>query len=580
MRIPGWDRGQVRAYLRLTSALTLLTFVVCHLTAHCLLLVSIYPAAQLTLLALMAPWRTAIGTALLTTAALVHYANALWSIYARRSLRLPSWQWAQLAIGLWIPPLLMIHVIGTRIGFETLDVKPFYSAILTWYWVLSPWYAAVHATALLTVWTHACIGIHFWLRNKSWYLRLQLSFGTVALLLPTLALAGYVSAGNQVRREAADKAGFVNQIREDAGLTDASLAAIYRMAVIGWSLHAALVVLPFAARRVRAAASAGRRLTVTLQSGRTVPIPFGATVLEALREARIPHASACGGRARCTTCRIRVTRGLEALPRPRGLEAAALERILATPDVRLACQLRPTSDIAVIPLLPPNASASDANPHFGLEGVERSVTVMFVDLRGSTALAERKLPYDVVFILNRFFQEMTAALTLTEGVYTHFMGDGLMALYGLHTSDPASGALQALCGAREMLTRVDDLNRSLASELLRPMRIGIAIHFGETIVGLMGPPRSKTIGAIGDTVNIAARLERLTKEFDCPLIVSREAVEAAGLDLTNTTLHESSVEGRAQRVQFYALHEVPNATWLSVRSYQQGRNVPSRSSRR
>ena len=558
MRIGGWDRSKVRAYLRLTSGLTLFTFVVCHLAAHCLLLVSIYPIAQRTLLALMAPWWTAIGIAILVSAALIHYANALWSIYSRRSLRLPTWQWAQLVIGLCIPPLLMIHVTGTRIAIVTLDVKPFYFAVLTWYWVLWPGYAAIHATALITVWTHACIGIHFWLRNKAWYSRFRSSLGIAALLLPTLALAGYVSAGNQVRREAAEKPDFVAEIRKNSGLTDGALAAIQRMAVIGWSIHVALVLLAFAARSARAATSTGRLPILALPSGRTVPIPLGGTVLEALREHHIPHASACGGRARCTTCRIRVIRGLEALPRSKALESAALDRIQATPDIRLACQLRPTADITVIPLLPSDATANDQHIQCGLEGVERPITVMFVDLRGSTTLAENKLPYDVVFILNRFFHEMTSALTVTNGKCTQFMGDGLMALYGLHASDPTSGPVQALRGAREMLTRVEHLNRNLGAELPRPMQIGIAIHFGEAIVGLMGPTHARTIGAVGDMVNTTARLERLTKEYDCPLVISRQAAEAAGADLSGYALHESGVEGRTQSVQFYTLRTVPD----------------------
>jgi adenylate cyclase len=85
----------------------------------------------------MAPWSTAVGTAILASAALVHYSNALWSIYVRRSFHLPAWQWAQLALGLCIPPLLMIHLISTRIAELMLGVHTFYYSILVSYWVLS-----------------------------------------------------------------------------------------------------------------------------------------------------------------------------------------------------------------------------------------------------------------------------------------------------------------------------------------------------------------------------------------------------------------------------------------------------------
>ena len=237
----------------------------------------------------------------------------------------------------------------------------------------------------------------------------------------------------------------------------------------------------------------------------------GATVLETLRANGIPHASVCGGRARCTTCRVRVVSGQAELPEPAGLEAAALARIGATAGVRLACQIRPTADISVTPLLAANSSAADGLVRGGMEGSERQVAVVFVDLRGSTTLGEARMPYDVLFILNQFFNEMTKALVATGGHYSNFTGDGLMALYGLDVPEPAIGAAQALRGACEMLTRLDQLNAQLKAELKEPLRIGIGIHFGEAIVGALGPPGSQIVTAIGDTVNTTARLESLTR---------------------------------------------------------------------
>jgi adenylate cyclase len=279
----------------------------------------------------------------------------------------------------------------------------------------------------------------------------------------------------------------------------------------------------------------------------------GATVLETLRENGIPHASVCGGRARCTTCRILVTKGLGNLPEPSGLEAKALARIGATPGMRLACQICPTADISVMPLLAADARAADGMVRGGLEGSERLITVLFVDLRASTALGEAKLPYDLLYILNQFFDEMTKALKAKNGHYSQFTGDGLMALYGLNVKDPATGAADALRGAREMLARVDQLNSRLRGDLPQPMQIGIGIHFSEAIVGAMGPPGSQIITAIGDTVNACARLESLTKKYDCPVILSRRAAETAGLDVKGRQLHQAPVKGRMQIVEFYAL---------------------------
>ena len=285
----------------------------------------------------------------------------------------------------------------------------------------------------------------------------------------------------------------------------------------------------------------------------------GATVLETLRANGIPHASVCGGRARCTTCRIRVVSGLAMLPEPAGLEAAALARIGATAGVRLACQIRPTANISVMPLLVANASAADGLLRGGMEGSERQVTVVFIDLRGSTMLGEARMPYDVLFILNQFFSEMTKALVATGGHYSNFTGDGLMAIYGLDAQEPAIAAAQALRGAGEMLTRLDRLNAQLNADLKEPLRIGIGIHFGEAIVGAMGPPGSQIVTAIGDTVNTTARLESLTKDYDCALILSQDAARAADLNLGGHILHQAPVKGRIESVAFYALKALPEA---------------------
>ncbi len=553
-----WNVRAVRARLRLVSALVLLSFVVCHLVSHITLLVS-FPVANRVLTMLMEPWRSGPGTAILLTAAFVHYANALWSIYERRYLRLSAWEWWQLGLGLCIPPLLMVHVLATRVAGEFLSVDSDYIEILVLQWVVTPKYVFIQSAALLTVWTHASIGIHFWLRTKNWYPNVRGWLAAVAILIPTLALAGYVSAGNQIVREA-EEPGYAASVLKDANLTPADSGTIYRWAYLGFASHFALVGLTFAAVWGRRLAYRMRRPPMlTHSNGRTMPILPGATVLETLRENGIPHASVCGGRARCTTCRVMVTRGLAALPAPAVLEAKALARIEAPPGLRLACQIRPTADLTVMPLLPADATPAQCSVRGGLEGSERLITMVFVDLRGSTTLGEAKLPYDVLFILNQFFTEMTKALDATNGHYSQFTGDGLLALYGLTAKDPATGPADALRGAREMLTRLEQLNRRLVGELAQPLRIGIGMHFAEAIVGSMGPPRSQIITAIGDAVNTAARLEGLTKEYDCALVISRRAAEAAGLDLSVHQLHAVAVKGRVEKVEFYALQTIPES---------------------
>lgn len=546
----------IQSRARLTSALVLLAFVLCHFISHIFLIVSV-PLADSALATLMGFWWTAAGTWLLVAALAVHVANALWSIYTRRSLRMPAWEWAQLALGLSIPPLIMLHVVGTKIADVFFNTASSYYSVLTVYWVSAPGLQTLQFAAVLAISIHAAIGVHFWLRPKGWYADWQPLLGAMAVLIPALTVAGFISGGAQVVREAEDP-DFLQTVATESRVTSETIASVMAIAGYGLLAYAALVLLPFAARTTRTLIHRlNRPPQLRHAGGRSMAILPGATVLETLRAHGVPHAAVCGGRARCTTCRIRVIDGLVFLPEPAGLEAAALARISAGEGVRLACQIRPTTDIAIMPLLAAEAGAADGLLRGGMEGSEHPVVVVFIDMRGSTALAEAKMPYDVLFILNLFFKEMTRALTRTGGHYANFTGDGLMALYGLDDHDGRQAAVQALRGAHDMLACLDDLNAHLRHELSEPLRIGIGIHFGEAIVGAMGPPRSQIITAIGDTVNTAARLESLSKDYNAPLIVSKQVAAAAGLDLAGEPLHRTTVRGRTETVEFYALTSAP-----------------------
>src|ERR1700738_2024603 len=142
-------------------------------------------------------WRTETGTYVLATALAVHVLNALWSIYIRRYLRLSLWGLAQLRLGLSIPPVLMVHGTGPKIADRFLGTSSDYHSVLTLHWVVTPWFVYLQFAAVLTLWAHACIGLHFWLRTKRLYPAWLPILGALYLLIPSLALAGYISGGNQ-----------------------------------------------------------------------------------------------------------------------------------------------------------------------------------------------------------------------------------------------------------------------------------------------------------------------------------------------------------------------------------------------
>ena len=538
--------------LRLCTGLILAAFIISHFINHSLGLLSLeamesYRRVNAVL------WQSALGTIALYGAFITHACLALYALFRRTTLRMPWWEALQLGFGLLIPPLIAIHVIGTRVSPWLLGFDVDYPWILYVQWS-NPRPLIQQPLLLVVVWIHLLVGLHYWLRLKSWYPRALPVLYALAVLLPVLALLGFARAGTEVLALATDP-----EIKSaiTAGWSDAPRAE--RRFVLGlepkalWTM-AALLALVLAAREVRRQLRRRRKSFYTLvhPSAGAIAARGGQSVLEALRDAGVPHASVCGGRARCTTCRIRVGAGFEYLPAPTELEGAALERIGAMENVRLACQTRPSRDLQITPLLPANASAADAQRPGGVGGHEQPVAVMFVDLRASTKLGEERLPYDVVFILNQFFAEMSEALHDTGGHYAQFSGDGLMALYGLE-SDVATGCRNAMHGAAAMVTRLAVLNRRLAEELPEPLRIGIGIHCGEAIVGTMGPPSSPNLSAVGDNINIAARLEALCKTYEVTLVVSEQTAQHAGVDLSAFDKHAAPVRGREEAVVVYAV---------------------------
>jgi adenylate cyclase len=147
---------------------------------------------------------------------------------------------------------------------------------------------------------------------------------------------------------------------------------------------------------------------------------------------------------------------------------------------------------------------------------------------------------------------MADALEETGGYYSTFNGDGFMALYGTK-GDLAQGCKDALRGAIAVSGRLAQINAALASELREPLRAGISVHAGEAIVGTMGPPAQPIVSALGDTVNVASRLESETKSRQCALVVSAACAKAAGIDLSAFPEHTVQVRGRVQSVSYYAI---------------------------
>lgn len=539
--------------LRSWTGLVLAAYVISHLANHTLGLLSLDMMEWFRRLN-ASLWQHPVGTVALYGSLLTHFLLALWSLYRRQTLRMPPWEMTQFALGLLLPFLLAAHVIGTRINQVLLEFDVTYPYVVTILWN-DPRYSIQQPILVLVMWGHLTVGLHFWLRIKPWYERLVPYLYGLAVLLPAMALLGFVRAGLETDELITDP-DTVSAIFAgwNAATPEQQALIIGLEAKVLASLVLVLLGVLVARQIRRLLRDRHSSYQISHPSGQVVSAPIGQTILEAMRAAGIPHASVCGGRARCTTCRVRVGDGIDDLAEPSAMESAALRRIGAAPSVRLACQTRPRRHVSITPLVPARASARAAYRRGGVQGHEQQVATMFIDLRGSTNLGEERFPYDVVFILNQFFAEMAASLQATRGHYAQFSGDGLMALYGLE-SGIEDGCRDALKGAVDMNRRLMALNERLGVELREPLRIGIGIHCGEAIVGTMGPPSSPNLSAIGDNINIAARLEALTKDYDCTLVVSAVAAQCAGVDLSRFPAHQARVRGRDEPVDVYAISD-------------------------
>ncbi len=533
--------------VRLVSGLTLGLFLLTHFINLMMGLVSTHEMESARPL-LTGLWSTPVGACFLYGALAIHVTLALRALYNRHTLAMSGREAAQLAFGLTFPFLLVAHVVGTAVvplmsGHRIAFAQEVYAL-----WVASPWTAGRQLLALAVGRLHACLGIWFWVRSKRWFSKAA-PFGlAMALVVPLLAVLGFLEAGKEV-----------TQLPPVPQVIAPWISA--RAGTIGLGLYMGLgstIAFTFAARGARSWLNRRHRIRVKYPDGRVVAAPAGFSLLEVSRSAGIPHLSVCGGQGRCSTCRVRVLSHLGVQPPVDPLEQATLDKIKAEPNIRLACQLRPTHDISILPIFAADRHGTPLDSIAGrtvtATGVERNFAVLFCDLRGFTRQAERLLPYDTVFILNRYFQLVGTAVESSGGHLDKFIGDGALALFGLDAG-PESPCRQALRAAALIARGMDDLNARLDAELKEPMRIAMGLHFGPAVVGEMGFGRATTLTAIGDGINVASRLEGIAKQHNVEAVASCALVNDACLSLQEKP-QTAELAGRSLPIEIIAFDDI------------------------
>ncbi len=555
-------RGISVRQVRLASGLVLFAYLISHFLNHALGNISM-DALAAGVYYHVAFWQFPPVGMVFYASALVHTGLGIWALYERRQFRWKAIEPLQLVLGLSIPALIITHIVGVRLGQTLFGHEKLYPQVFFAYWIVWPPKMWLMYAVMIIAWIHGCIGLNFWLRMKPFYQIAGPFLLGAAVLVPTLAILGLYQGGRSVvdSDSVEWRAENLSPDRVGTPAQQALLSSIEDYFLIGYLGLVGLVLLGKGARALHE--RRGGMITLSYGDGRTVRVPKGLSVLEASLRNNVPHASVCGGRARCSTCRIRVIGDCASLPEPSQREAFVLNRVGASSDpaIRLACQLRPATDLSFFQIFLPQITAATLRTSSPARiGEERYLVSMFVDMRGSTRLAENRLPFDTVFIVNRFLGAVSQAVIECGGQPNQFVGDGQLALFGLNAS-PQTACRQALRAASMIAANVEELNQFLEHDLREPIRFGIGIHGGEVIIGDIGYRDHMVFTALGDAVNVAARLQDMTKSLACEAIVSEEVRVTAGLAADGLPEQEVVIRGRSEPM---IVRTVINASALSA----------------
>jgi len=532
LRLPGskqllsrFSATKLRRELRMGSGLVLFTYITAHLFNHALGLISLNTAEEALGIA-EDVWDSLPGTVLLYGAAGVHFLLALWSIYERRTFRLPPAELLRIVLGFTLPLILINHFAHTRLAYEVFGLPSDYTNVISNLWAVDS--QGMQLGLLAPGWIHGCMGLHFAFGRRPLYRRLRLVLFAIALLLPVFSAMGFIAMGRELSTNAMAAAAAQEFLGPAHAADRAGIARWHNGLLIGYF---SLIGAALAARGVRNFLEhRSRRLVAISYPGRAVRVPRGWSVLEASRAFHLPHASMCGGRARCSTCRVQVTAGEDRCPPPAPDERATLARIHAAPDVRLACQLRPSGDISVVPLvrtaLPVYRQPAQPSTR------EREIVVMYCDFVNRERVAREALAQDLLHLLTLYGDAIANAIRASGGTIGSIGPDGICALFGLDHDIPRAARL-ALQAATAIERAVADLDQRLGREGVRKLhklQVAVTIHAGDAVVGEIGANDVPAHIAVGEAVDTANELRKAAAAHTAAFAISEPVTTAAGLE--------------------------------------------------
>ena len=539
---------------RTISGCILFFYVFTHLLNHSLGLISLDTMEQGRAIFLKF-WRHDVLFYVLYGALSIHFLLGVYALARRRSFRMSRKEWIRNSCAILIPFFLASHLSVTLWGSRFLGLNDSYAFMIISTYIFDPFGYIILGLMLMLVWTHGSIGIIGLIEFREFYSKRRGLFQGLILGLPLIAYGGYIRASIELSEASQSNPITILELISNSNFTAEIGEKIVSLSdLLQFLVYPILLSLFVAFYFIRNLLEKRfNSIQVQYTDGTNINVSRGSSLLEASHKAGRYHESVCGGRGRCTTCRVRVTSSLGELPKPNKIEQSVINRLNFDQSLRLACQLRPETDIEINPLIK-LVNHDKQNLRFSnqenLSGIEKETVIMFCDLRGFTRLSDGKMPFDVVFILNKYFKLVTDAVEENKGRIDKFIGDGVMAIFDKDTTI-SKNCKNALKGAAMITTYLNELNDELSTDDIEPLRLGIGIHSGNAIIGKMGYGEASTDTAIGDTVNVASRLEQLTKDYSCQLMFSSIVAENAELDKTKLNSVKTKIRGKKDYLEAF-----------------------------
>ena len=288
-----------------------------------------------------------------------------------------------------------------------------------------------------------------------------------------------------------------------------------------------------------------------------IDCPDTSTILKATLAAGINHTHACGGQAKCSTCRVSIMEGIEKCNPRNEAEQKMADRLNLPADIRLACQTNIIGNISIRRMVSDKLDMDIISEQFSKDskfaiGSKQKLTIIFTDIVNFTRLAEKFIPYDIFHVLTRYYRIMNVIIQDNNGFISDLAGDGILAVFGKDKKSNNS-VLDAIHAIEEMNERLDIFNKYLDENFNFQFGIRAGIHYGNVIIGPFDTGDMKKLAVIGDNVNYASRIESANKEFGTKLLLSEEAYQEVKETYPKHNSFEATLKGKAGQYKLYEI---------------------------